>query len=249
MADPKRNAQNLLDRLRKESDAVRANEVPRRSTEEVLLEIDQRLWRAYRWLDEALAHLSVIKPVVAHAFRVESLFTMSGLKFEQGFVSYRRRHLAGQELLDYVEMFYKLTGTQPMKVKVQPTSVATIETRLRNAGIPFKYEAQQDERKVITSGTFLVTPAVTASVRFDPDYRGHEIGVRLTNVDRFETANLEFKPERLDEAALEDLVRLVLGESNAFLRLAPLSGIGPAKKAAPIDEPVVYRVEKTLKVR
>jgi hypothetical protein len=90
---------------------------------------------------------------------------------------------------------------------------------------------------------------VTASVRFDPDYRGHEIGVRLTNVDRFETANLEFKPERLDEAALEDLVRLVLGESNAFLRLAPLSGIGPAKKAAPIDEPVVYRVEKTLKVR
>ena len=86
-------------------------------------------------------------------------------------------------------------------------------------------------------------------MRFDPDYRGHEIGVRLFNVDRFESVHLEFKPERFDEAALEELVRLVLGESNAFLRLAPLSGIGAAKKTAPIDEPVAYRVEKTLRQR
>lgn len=250
MADaPKRSsAPNLLDRLRKQSDAVRASETPRRSTEEILLDIDQRLWRAYRWLDEALAHLSVIKPVVAHEFRVENLFTLSGLKLEQGFVSYRRRHLGGQDLLDYVEMFYRLIGQKPLAVKVPPSAVGAVETRLRNAAIPFRYEAQQDERKVITSGTFTVTPAVTASVRFDPDYRGHEIGVRLSNVDRFESVHLEFKPERFDEAALEELVRLVLGESNAFLRLAPLSGIG-AKKAAPIDEPVVYRVEKTLRQR
>ena len=91
-----------------------------------------------------------------------------------------------------------------------------------------------------------MTPAVTASVRFDPDYRRHEIGVHLTNVDRFETVHLDFKPERFDEGALEDLVRLLLGESNAFLRRAPLSGIGAGKKAAVIEEPVVYRVEKTL---
>ena len=239
----------LLDRLRKQSDAVRASETPRRSTEEMLVDIDQRLWRAYRWLDEALAHLSVIKPVVAHEFRVESLLTLSALQLEQGFVSYRRRHFGGHELLDYVETFYRLTGTQPMKVKVPATSVASIEARLRTAGIAFRYEAQVDERKVITAGTFIVTPSVTASVRFDPDYRRQEIGVRLTNVDRFETVHLDFKPERVDEATLEDLVRLILGESNTFLRRATLSGIGPAKRPALIEEPVAYRVEKTMKQR
>ena len=240
---------SMLDRLRVQSDQVRANEAPRRSTEEVLLDIDKRLWRAYRWLDEALAHLSIIKPEVAHAFHVESLFTLSGLKVEQGFVSYRRRHLAGQDLLDYVESFYRLVGSEPLKVKVPPTAVGAIDSRLRNAGIPFRYEAQADERKVITAGLFVVTPAVTASVRFDPDYRRHEIGVRLTNVDRFETVQLEFKPERLDEEALEDLVRLILGESNAFLRRAPLSGIGAAKRGPAIEEPVIYRVEKTMRQR
>jgi hypothetical protein len=240
---------SMLDRLRQQSDAVRASETPRRSTEEILVDIDKRLWRAYRWLDEALAHLAVIKPVVAHDFRVESLFTLSGLKLDQGFVSYRRRHLAGHELLDYVETFYRLSASEPLKVKVPPSSVGAVENRLRNSGIPFRYEAQVDERKVITSGTFIVTPAVMASIRFDPDYRRHEIGVRLTNVDRFESVHLEFTPERLDEAALEDLVRLVLGETNAFLRRAPLAGVGTAKRGPAIEEQVVYRIEKTARQR
>jgi len=248
MAD-KPPASSLLARLRQQSDAVRATESPRRSMEEILLDMDQRLWRAYRWLDEALAHLSVIKPVVAHEFRVESYLTLSGLQFEQGFVSYRRRHLAGQDLLDYVEMFYRLSATTPIKLKLPPTAVAGVDARLRTAGMQFRYEAELDERKVIKSGTFSVTPAVTGSIRFNPDYRLHSINVRLTNVDRFETVDLEFKPEHVDEGALEDLVRLMLGESNAFLHRAPLAGVGAGKKPAAIEEPVVYRIEKTIRTR
>ena len=242
-------ASSLLSRLRQQSDAVRAAETPRRSTEDILQDMDQRLWRLYRFLDEALAHLAVIKPVVAHAFRVDQLVSLSGLQFEQGFVSYRRRHLAGQELLDYVEAFYRLTGSQRIRLRVPPSAVGNLENRLRNAGTPFRYEAEQDERKVIKAGVFTITPAVTASVRFDPDYRSQEIGVRLTNVDRFESVNLEFRPEQFIEAAFEDLVRMMLGESNAFLRRAPLAGVGAARKAPAIDEPVVYRVEKTLRQR
>ena len=249
MAGNERKGPSLLQRLREQSDAVRANESPRRSAEEMLLDIDQRLWRAYRWLDEALAHLGVIKPIVAHEFRVESYLTLGGLAFEQGFVSYRRRHLAGQELLDYVEMFYRLSSSDPVKLRVQPSAVSAVDARLRTAGMTFRYEAELDERKVVNAGIFRITPAVTGSVRFNPDYRLHGIGVRLTNVDRFETVDLEFKPDQLDEAALEDLVRLVLGESNAFLRRAPLAGVGAGKKPAAIEEPVVYRVEKTIRNR
>jgi hypothetical protein len=245
--DPK--ASSLLSRLRQQSDAVRAAETPQRSVEDILQDMDQRLWRVYRFLDEALAHLAIIKPVVAHEFRIDQLVSLTGLRFEQGFVSYRRRHLAGQELIDYVEAFYRLAGSQPMKLRAPPTAVGNLENRLRNAGIPFRYEAELDERKVIKAGVFTITPAVTASVRFDPDYRSQEIGVRLTNVDRFESVNLEFKPEQFFEAAFEDLVRMMLGESNAFLRRAPLAGIGAARKAPVIDEPVVYRVEKTLRQR
>lgn len=248
MAD-KPPATSLLARLRQQSDAVRASESPRRTMEEILLDMDQRLWRAYRWLDEALAHLGVIKPVVTHEFRVESYLTLAGLAFEQGFVSYRRRHLAGQELLDYVEMFYRLSSPKPVKLRLPPAAVAGVDGRLRTAGLQFRYDAELDERNVIKSGMFTITPAVTGSVRFNPDYRLHGFNVRLTNVDRLETVDLEFKPDKLDEGALEDLVRLVLGESNAFLRRAPLAGVGAGKKPAAIEEPVVYRIEKTIRQR
>ena len=53
----------------------------------------------------------------------------------------------------------------------------------------------------------------------------------LRNVDRFEAVALEFAPEKLDEAALEDLVRFMLGEPNGFLRRAPLAGFRARRDA------------------
>ena len=47
-----------------------------------------------------------------------------------------------------------------------------------------------------------------SSVRFKPDYRRHAIDVMLCNVDRFESVLLEFGHSGIDEAALEDLMRL-----------------------------------------
>ena len=59
------------------------------------------------------------------------------------------------------------------------------------------------------------------------------IDVTLRNVDRFESVLLEFVPDRLDEAALEDLVRFMLGEENGFLRRAPLALIKPRGEETP----------------
>ena len=245
----KSNDKSMLDRLRKQSETIKANETPTRPVEEILVDMDRRLWRAYRTLDEMLAHLEVIRPVVAHEFRFETTLQMSGLQFERDFVSYRRRHLAGQELLDYVELFYRLVGAAPIQFKVQPNAVGAFEERLRVSSIPFQYRAETGENRSILAGHFTVTPTITSSIRFDPDYRRQRIGVRLTNVDRFESVELEFKPEQFDEAAVDDLVRFMLGESNVFLRRAPLAGVGANRRGAPLEEAPVYRIEKTARHR
>jgi len=67
MAEGNGKNASLLDRLRQQSDAVRANETPRRSTEEILVDMDKRLWRAYRWLDEALAQRAVLREQLSAA--------------------------------------------------------------------------------------------------------------------------------------------------------------------------------------
>ena len=56
---------SLLDKLREKSDSLRAqDQAARKPMEEALKDIDRGLWRAFRWLDEAVGHLEVIRPEV-----------------------------------------------------------------------------------------------------------------------------------------------------------------------------------------
>ena len=215
---------SLLDELRQKSDALRAHETAARlPVDRARHEIDSRLWRAFRWLDEAVGHLDVIRPDVSHQFRLGDLLVFDRPRFDGGFMSFRRRGLATSEGLEYVEMYYRLTGPRPFVVRVNPLAATGVEERLRASTLQFRYETEQDEQKVVRQGVFHVEAAIAASVRFQPDYRRQVINVTLRNVDRFESVLLEFEPRRIDEPALEDLVRFVLGETHAFLHRAPLA--------------------------
>jgi hypothetical protein len=224
----------LLDRLRKQSEELRAQDTAaRQPIEAALKDIDHNLWRAFRWLDEALGHLGVIRPTVAHRFRLGDVLTLDRPRFDRGFMSFRRGAFAGVEVLTYIEMFYRLSGTEPVMLRINPAAAQGIEERLRASGMQFQYQTEQDERRVVRYGLFHIQPAIAASVRFQPDYARQIIDVTLRNVDRFESVLLEFVPDRLDEAALEDLVRFMLGEENGFLRRAPLALIKPRGEEMP----------------
>lgn len=218
---------SMLDRLRRQSDALRDEQgAARRPHDEVIKEIDRRLWRAFKWIDEALSHLEVIRPHVAHDFAIPGVLTIAAPRYDRGFVSYRRKPIGGQDVIDHVELFYRLEGGAPIPLRVQATSASFTEERLRAAHLPFEYQAEHDESRIVRFGRFTITPAVTASVRFEPDYRRQVVDVTLRNVDRFESVCLEFAGEGIDEVVLEDLLRFMLGEANTFLRRAPLAGLG-----------------------
>lgn len=219
---------SLLDSLRRQSVELRARDsAARRPIEVAIKDIDQSLWRAFRWLDEAVGHLEVIRPAVAHQFQLANILTLDRPRFDRGFVTYRRSDFAGFEVFSYVEMFYRLAGHDPIILRVNPAAAIGIEERLRATGMKFQYQAEQDEKKIVRYGVFHVQAAIAASVRFQPDYARQVIDVTLHNVDRFESVLLEFARDKLDEPALEDLVKFMLGEVNGFLRRAPLALIKP----------------------
>jgi hypothetical protein len=216
---------SLLDALRAQSSAVRAQgEATRRPAEEALAHIDRLMWRTFRWLDEALGHLEVIRPQVGHRFTIANLVAIERPQYERGFVSYRRKPIAGQDLIEHVEVFYRLVGSEPIIVRVHPGSATGVEERLRTSTLPYQYDTEKDERRVVRNGVFRITPAISANIRFEPHYQTQTVEVLLRNVDRFESVALEFQPDSLDEAAMEDLIKLILGDRNGFLRRAPLAG-------------------------
>ena len=86
MSDPSKP--KLLESLRAQSSAVRAQgEAARKPVEEALGDIDRLLWRAFRWLDEALGHLEVIQPVVGHRFQLPNVGAIDRPRYERGFVA------------------------------------------------------------------------------------------------------------------------------------------------------------------
>lgn len=215
---------SLLEQLRKRSDALRAERAAARLPEEKAREaIDAALWRAFRFLDEVMDHLEVLRPEVAHRFQLADYLTFDRPQFDTGFTAFRRRGLATGEALENVEMFYRLTVPKPFVVRVSPVQAPTVDERLRGAALHFHTEAEIDAGRVVRYSVFRVEPTIRASVRFKPDYHRHAIDVSLRNIDRFESVQLEFAADGLGEPALEDLVRLVLGESTAFLHRAPLA--------------------------
>ena len=239
---------SLLETLRAQSDAVRGQgDAARRPVEESIVEIDRRLWRAFKWLDEAVAHLEVIKPAVAHEFRAGDVVTITSPRFENGFLSFRRKPVAGHDVIEQIELFYRLTGERPTVVRVQAAAVSGVEGRLNACQLRFQYRTEVDG--VQRFGVFTVEPAVVAMVRFVPDYRRQTVEVTMRNVDRFESVALEFPAAAIEEPALEDLVRLVMGQANTFLRRAPLAGIGAARRPAEAGAAEVYRIEKTARPR
>lgn len=246
MSTPKPSA-SLLETLRARSDAVRGQgDAARRPVEEALQETDRRLWRAFKWLDEAVAHLEVIKPAVAHRFRADESVAIASPRFENGFLSFRRKPLAGHEVIEQIELFYRLVGEKPIVVTVPAAAAPVLEARLNACQLKFQYRPVTEGAQRL--GVFTVESAVVAMVRFVPDYRRQTVEVTMRNVDRFESVALEFPAHAIEEPALEDLVRLVLGEANTFLRRAPLAGIGAARRP-PETAAEVYRIEKTVRPR
>ena len=233
MNAPHKPASRFLDHLREQSDAVRKHQTDEhRPIEDTLRAMDRQLWNAFRWLEEVLRHLEVIRPQVQHTFHVMGVLSIASPRYERGFISYRRRPVAGMELLEHIELFYRMTHDDPVVVKVQPAAANSIEDRLRSAQLQFRYDTELDEHRVVRQGIFTVTPHITASVRIEPDYRRQRVEVTLRNVDRFESVVLDFAGNGLAEAALEDLVHLMLGEGNQFLRRAPLAGVGARRQEA-----------------
>jgi hypothetical protein len=73
--------------------------------------------------------------------------------------------------------------------------------------------------------SFSVPPTIQAAVLFRVDYQTGQVTVTLVNVDRFDRTTVMFPSTAIDEPVLEDLVRLILGRDNAFLRRAAIAGI------------------------
>ena len=136
------------------------------------------------------------------------------------------------ELLDHVEVFYRLVGPEPLVVRVNPGSAAMIEERLRPSthALHVRHRAgraagHQERRVPRHAGDLAPTcgSSPTTTARWSRS--------RCATSTASSRSASSSGRDKLDEAALEDLLKFVLGETNGFLRRAPLAGFKARREA------------------
>ena len=201
------NRPSLLDELRTQYETARQS-VPDHGEVEGFQEIDARMRKAFRWLEKAVAYLDGIKPPVNHRF-----------------------DLGHGLVLNEINIYYEIVAAKPLTIEVAPGGVSLVEKTLDAVALQFSSHKVETAEGTVRKCVFTVPPAIEAAVLFRVDYQTGQVTVILVNVDRFERTTLAFHSTEIEEPVLEDLVRLMLGENDAFLRRAPLAGIHDAARA------------------
>jgi len=215
---------SLLEELRVQYEAARVSphehaDVPG------FQEIDAQLRKAYRWLERVIAYLDGLGPPIAHRFDLGHGIAFAAPRFERGFVGHHEQRIVGFPVLDEINIAYQIATAPPTPIEVAPSGVALVEKVLDDAGLQYTARRIEDQGGAIRKCAISVPAQIPAAVAFRADYQTGLVRVSLVNVDRFDRVSLEFASRAIDEPALEDLVRLILGRSDAFLHRAPLVGV------------------------
>jgi hypothetical protein len=220
----------MLDSLRTRYEAARQS-VPEHAEVEGFQKIDARMRKVFRWLEKAIAYLDGIKPPINHRFDLGHGLVFDSPKFGHGYLSQHTSRIVGFPVLDEINIYYEIAAAKPLTIEVAPGGVSLVETTLQSAALQFTSRRVEDLNGGVRKCVFTVPSAIQAAVMFRVDYQTGQVAVILVNVDRFDRTTLAFHSTEIDEPALEDLVRLILGEDAAFLRRAPLAGIHHAPRA------------------
>lgn len=215
---------SLLDELRTQYEAVRE---PAREGDGVegYQAIDKRLRKAFRWLERAITYLNGIKPAIDHRFDLGYGFAFDSPRFSHGSVGQHERRILGFPVLEEVNVYYDISAAKPLSIEVVPGWVAFAEKTLDAFGLQYDCRRVEEADGTLSKCVYSVPPVIPARVSFRVDYQTGVVAATLVNVDRLERVTLQFASTQIDDALLEDLVRVMLGRDSAFLRRGRVAGL------------------------
>ena len=218
------NPGSLLDELR-----VRYEALPESTDDhgdvETFQAIDARLRKAFRWLEKAITYLNGLKPPIEHRFDLGYGYVFDSPRFAHGSVGQHERRIRGFPVLEGIDVYYEISASKPCRSRSSPGGSRLPRRRSMRSGCNTPAAAREDSDGTLRKCIFSVPPVIPARVSCRVDYRTGIVTVALVNVDRLERITLEFPSTVVEEAGLEDLVRLILGRDSAFLKRGRLAGL------------------------
>lgn len=218
---PTVDATPLLDQLRQQAASKQQAQQLASAEREVHSEaIDKALRHVFFYLHELTQQLDIIKPEIQRTYQLADTLEFSNLVWQQGFADYRTQPQSAGALIELVTFSFKLVGDGVLRTQREGSAADRFRTTLFDFGLPFEAKEFRNERGYLERAEFTIPCELAVNLRWRADYRQGLILLEVHNLERLGSAVYPIKPAAVDQALLDALGRLALGQPNQFRELA-----------------------------
>ena len=210
----------LLARLRSQAEALeRRDSTGARAEDRLMLrfDVERRMRGAADFYQELVRYIGVVKPEIAHEYRLDGIGSFTAQRVADAFVDSRLRREDGRPWMEMVLLTVVAVSPTNLRVERGPGEVRTLLDRLGAANLRYTSDDPLDGSQ---PAAIDIAGEITAYARIMADRNRGRIAFLCRNVGGFGTSNYVVDTRTAEEAIFEEFANHLLGATSRFLQLA-----------------------------
>ncbi len=230
----------LLDDLKKQADALKAQDVDRtESMRATAVAVDHALRRSFLYLNDLGKQLNVVQMPSPFAFDIPTVGKIDGLVIKDFFVDFRSKHFIDRDYYGEVQVGYRCSSDKILTVKKGPEDMEKFRDFLWQSNIEHQSEQFRDQRKVITHEIFRVKCDFRLQAKVEGDHESGRLKIVTKNVGAFEMDIFGVLALEMNNQAVEEFAKYLIGRPNNWAAVVKAS----AANVRPTNGAVKPKVE------
>ncbi len=209
---------SLLNTLKQKAEAKRQGDQQDSTLKsEQLQQVSASLGACFHYLNDLVQQLNILKPAYGKTYTLFGFGEFDELAWQEGRADYRMREGATEDrVYDQVTLRFRLASPKRFNVTREHPVSEKLRKALFDNGINFGVDEMRNDRGFVERATFSGACEVKAGLLIAGDFETGKLMLRTRNIERFGVSEYQFAPQALNHEALDELVRLILGEANQF---------------------------------
>ena len=228
----------LLDDLKKQADAVKANEEDKtESLRASAVAVDHALRRSFLYLNDLGKQINVVQMPSPFRFNLPMVGDIDGLVIKDFFCDFRSKHFIDKDYYGEVQVAYRCYSDKILTVKKGPDDMEKFRDVLWQSNIEHTSEQFRNERKVITHEVFRVKCDFRVQGKIEGDHETSKLKIVTKNVGQFQVDIFNLMGLEMNDRAVEEFAKYFIGRPNEWVELTKRS----AANAKPVSATIPPR--------
>ena len=224
----------LLDDLKKQADALKAQDVDRtESLRASAVAVDHALRRTFLYLNDLGKQLNVVQMPSPFTYKIPNVADVDGLIVKDFFCDFRSKHFIDKDYYGEVHVAYRAWSDKVLTVKKGPDDMEKFRDFLWQSNIEHKSEQYRNERKVITHEVFRINCDFRLQGKVEGDHENGKLKIVTKNVGGFEMDIFNLLATEMNDKAVEEFAKYLIGRPNGWVALVKASTLNTRTATIP----------------